>query len=76
MDGQMKRGLPEVCVLTGLARGDSCGYPIIRDIDPCIRISESTLYPIWKQPEAWNITADCGNTISSRRPGGNAGANF
>lgn len=52
MDVQMKRGLLEICVLTVLCRGDSYGYQIIKDIEPCIRISESTLYPILKRLEA------------------------
>lgn len=51
MDAQMKRGLLEVCVLAALARQDSYGYRIIKDLSPCIEISESTLYPILKRLE-------------------------
>lgn len=51
MDVQLKRGLLEVCVLTVLNKGDSYGYKIIKDITPCIKISESTLYPILKRLE-------------------------
>ncbi|MBR5429348.1 MAG: PadR family transcriptional regulator [Firmicutes bacterium] len=52
MDAQMKRGLLEVCVLAALVRHDSYGYRIIKDLSPCIAISESTLYPILKRLES------------------------
>ncbi len=52
MDIQLKRGLLEICVLTALSREDSYGYQIIKDIDPYIEISESTLYPILKRLES------------------------
>lgn len=52
MDIQLKRGLLEVCVLSALRYGESYGYKIIKDISPCIEISESTLYPILKRLEA------------------------
>lgn len=51
MDVQIKRGLLEVCVLAALSRGDSYGYQIIKDIEPYISISESTLYPILRRLE-------------------------
>ena len=51
MDVQIKRGLLEVCVLAALSRGDSYGYQIIKDIEPFISISESTLYPILRRLE-------------------------
>lgn len=51
MDIQLKRGLLEVCVLAVLNHGDSYGYQLIKDISPCIEISESTLYPILKRLE-------------------------
>ncbi|MBE6794889.1 MAG: PadR family transcriptional regulator [Ruminococcaceae bacterium] len=51
MDIQIKRGLLEVCVLAALSRGDSYGYQIIKDIEPYIAISESTLYPILRRLE-------------------------
>lgn len=51
MDAQIKRGLLEVCVLAALRKGDSYGYQIIKDIEPCISISESTLYPILRRLE-------------------------
>ena len=58
MDAQLKRGLPEVCVLAALRKEDSYGYKIIKDISPYIKISESTLYPILKRLEsAKSITA-------------------
>jgi PadR family transcriptional regulator PadR len=47
----MKRGVLEVCVLAALRGGDSYGYKIIKDIQPYIEISESTLYPILKRLE-------------------------
>jgi len=55
IDPQMKRGLLEVCVLSVLCRGDSYGYQIIKDIEGCLEVSESTLYPILRRLE----TADC-----------------
>jgi PadR family transcriptional regulator PadR len=51
MDAQLKRGLLEVCVLSVISRGDSYGYKIIKDMAQCIKISESTLYPILKRLE-------------------------
>ncbi len=54
MDAQIKRGLLEVCVLAALSRGDSYGYQIIKDIEPYISISESTLYPILRRLEEAN----------------------
>ena len=51
MDTQIKKGLLAVCVLTVLREKDSYGYQIIRDVSPCIAISESTLYPILKRLE-------------------------
>ncbi len=51
MDTQIKKGLLEACVLTALRKEDSYGYQIIRDVSPCIAISESTLYPILKRLE-------------------------
>ncbi len=52
MDIQMKRGLLEICVLKAIKNEDSYGYKIIKDISPCIEISESTLYPILRRLEA------------------------
>ena len=54
MDVQLKRGLLEICVLTVLNKEDSYGYKIIKDVSPCITISESTLYPILKRLEMNN----------------------
>ena len=54
MDVQLKRGLLEICVLTVLNKEDSYGYKIIKDVSPCIAISESTLYPILKRLEMNN----------------------
>ena len=49
MDAQLKRGLLDVCVLAAIKDEDSYGYKIIKDISPCIKISESTLYTILKR---------------------------
>ena len=52
MDVQLKRGLLDVCVLAAIKNEDSYGYKIIKDLDPYIRLSESTLYTILKRLEA------------------------
>lgn len=53
MDTQLKRGILEVCVLSVLSKGgDSYGYQIIKDMNPHVPITESTLYPILKRLEA------------------------
>ena len=52
MDVQMKRGLLDVCVLAAIKDEDSYGYQIIKDIQPYMDISESTLYPILRRLEA------------------------
>ncbi len=52
MDIQLKRGLLEVCVLAAIKNADSYGYQIIKDISPCIEMSESTLYPILRRLES------------------------
>ena len=48
MDGQLKRGLLDVCVLAAIKSEDSYGYKIIKDMKPYIELSESTLYTILK----------------------------
>ena len=52
MDIQLKRGLLDVCVLAAIKGEDSYGYKIIKDLNPCIELSESTLYTILKRLEA------------------------
>ena len=52
MDIQLKRGLLDVCVLSSIKTQDSYGYKIIKDLSPCIKLSESTLYTILKRLEA------------------------
>lgn len=52
MDGQLKRGLLDVCVLAAIKDGESYGYKIIKDMKPYIELSESTLYTILKRLEA------------------------
>ena len=51
MDIQLKRGLLDVCVLSAIKDQDSYGYKIIKDLKPCISLSESTLYTILKRLE-------------------------
>lgn len=51
MDGQLKRGLLDVCVLAAIKSEDSYGYKIIKDMKPYIELSESTLYTILKRLE-------------------------
>ncbi len=51
MDIQLKRGLLDVCVLSTIKTEDSYGYKIIKDLKPCIELSESTLYTILKRLE-------------------------
>ena len=52
MDGQLKRGLLDVCVLAAIKSKDSYGYQIIKDMKPYLVLSESTLYTILKRLEA------------------------
>ena len=51
MDIQLKRGILDVCVLAVIRREDSYGYQIVKEIQPYIAISESTLYPILRRLE-------------------------
>ena len=51
MDIQLKRGLLDVCVLAAIRDEDSYGYQIIKDMQPYIKMSESTLYTILKRLE-------------------------
>lgn len=55
MDIQLKRGLLDVCVLAAIKNEDSYGYKIIKDLKPCIELSESTLYTILKRLETANM---------------------
>ena len=52
MDSQMKKGMMEACILSVLSRGDSYGYQLIKDMEPIMRLSESTLYPVLRRLEA------------------------
>ena len=52
MDIQLKRGLLDVCVLAAIKDEESYGYKIIKDVKPCIELSESTLYTISKRLES------------------------
>jgi len=51
MDIQLKRGLLDVCVLAAIQDQESYGYKIIKDMKPCLELSESTLYTILKRLE-------------------------
>ncbi len=51
MDAQLKRGLLDVCVLVTIKSEESYGYKIIKDLKPCVALSESTLYTILKRLE-------------------------
>ncbi len=51
MNEQLKRGLLDVCVLAAIKDEDSYGYKIIKDLKPCVELSESTLYTILKRLE-------------------------
>jgi len=52
MDGQLKRGLLDVCVLAAIRDEASYGYKIIKDMKPYMEMSESTLYTVLKRLEA------------------------
>lgn len=65
MDAQLRRGLLEACVLSALNRHDSYGYQIIRELEHCVEISESTLYPILRRLEA----AECLEVYSVEHSG-------
>ena len=52
MDGQLKRGMLDVCVLAAIRQADSYGYQILKDLKPYVTLSESTLYPILRRLEA------------------------
>ncbi|MBR5424319.1 MAG: PadR family transcriptional regulator [Clostridia bacterium] len=51
MDVQLKRGILDVCVLAAIKDEESYGYRIIKDLQPYVRLSESTLYTILKRLE-------------------------
>ena len=51
MDAQLKRGLLDVCVLAAIKDEESYGYKIIKDMNPYMEMSESTLYTILKRLE-------------------------
>ena len=65
MDAQMKRGLLEVCALAAIRNEDSYGYKIIRDMQPYVEVSESTLYPILRRLETAELL-----TVYSQEHGG------
>lgn len=52
MEGQLRRGFLDVCVLAAIKDEESYGYKIIKDLKPYLELSESTLYTILKRLEA------------------------
>lgn len=52
MDAQLKHGLLDICVLSAIKNSESYGYKIIKDLQPYIKLSESTLYTVLKRLEA------------------------
>ncbi|MBO4562024.1 MAG: PadR family transcriptional regulator [Clostridia bacterium] len=65
MDIQLRRGLIEICVLAAMLREPTYGYKLVRDVEPYMEISESTLYPILKRLESANCL-----TVSSAEHNG------
>lgn len=65
MDGQLKRGLLDVCVLAAIRGGESYGYQMMKDMKPYLEMSESTLYTILKRLEAGEML-----TVRSAEHGG------
>ena len=65
MDAQLKRGLLEVGALAAIRNEDSYGYKIIRDMQPYVEVSESTLYPILRRLETAELL-----TVYSQEHGG------
>ena len=55
MEAQLKRGILDICVLAAIRDKDSYGYQIIKDVKPCVELSESTLYTILKRLEAGGL---------------------
>lgn len=58
MDGQLKRGLLDVCVLAAIKNEESYGYHIIKELKPYIELSESTLYTILKRLETAGLLTE------------------
>ena len=71
MDGQLKRGLLDVCVLAAIKTKDSYGYKIIKDMKPYLELSESTLYTILKRLES--ITTSPKRACSAMRISSSSG---
>ncbi|MBE6531236.1 MAG: PadR family transcriptional regulator [Ruminococcaceae bacterium] len=65
MDVQLKRGILDVCVLAAIKSEPSYGYKIIKDMQPYIEMSESTLYTILKRLESAEML-----TVQSAEHGG------
>ena len=55
MDGQLKRGILDICVLAAIKNEESYGYQIIKDMKPYLTLSESTLYTVLKRLETANM---------------------
>ena len=70
MDGQLKRGMLDVCVLAAIRKEDSYGYQILKDLRPYVALSESTLYPILRRLEAGSGTQRSSAQILSSHAAG------
>ena len=61
MDGkyiqQFKKGALEMILLSLIARGETYGYELIKNVSPVVEISESTLYPILRRLEAGGLVS-------------------
>ena len=66
LDPQMKRGLLEACVLSALAREDSYGYKIVKDLSVCVQVSESTLYPVLRRLQRDGLLAAYDEAVDGR----------
>lgn len=55
MDIQLRRALLDVCALAAIKDKESYGYQIIKDMNPYIEVSESTLYPILRRLESQEL---------------------
>jgi PadR family transcriptional regulator PadR len=66
MDTQIKKGIPEICVLEILSRGTSYGYKLIADLKDVFPVSESTLYPILRRLELSGALSTDGREYNGR----------
>lgn len=55
MNIQMKREMLDMCILAVIKKQETYGYQIIKEIEPCMGISQSTLYPILRRLKAMKL---------------------